>query len=570
MNSPAVYIKNLITGALVNLGISEVSFSVEHPGELTHGDYATNVALICSKQLGKNPREVAEMVVREIQTSLQENTSIISDISIAGPGFINITLSSEYLANTISTILSEGEKFGNIDIHQGQKILIEHSSPNLFKPFHIGHLMNNTIGESLVRIMRATGANVETMTFPSDISIGIGKAIWYLLREHGNNYTPTDIAVLGDAYVQGTRIFDEDESIHSEVKRITDNLYAGISSPELELYNVCRVINIDYFEKTIAKLGSHMDHYIYESEAGVAGKKLVTENTPQVFTQSEGAIVYIPDESKKHISTAVFINSQGNPTYEAKDLGLLQMKFERYTPDVSLFVTDYQQGPHFDVVLDAAEHIDNSWKQKSHHIMHGRMSFKGQKMSSRLGGVPLVTDMIDTVADEVREKSERQTDAEIIDNIALGAIKFAILRSRPGSNINFDPETSLSFEGDSGPYLQYTHARIESLLGKGRELGIDLYSPNSGDVSDQVTNIHRILYRFPEIVANAAENYGPHHIVTYLLQVAQEFNSYYGANKMVDTTDLITTSYRLTLARATQTVLHNGLYLLGITAPKEM
>jgi arginyl-tRNA synthetase len=575
---PGHYINDIVSRALQNLNIPQVDFTVEHPGELSHGDYACNVAMVCAKQLAKNPKEVAEMVVGEmekIQTHplpplVEGATPIISRIEIAGPGFINITLSSEYLASTISTILSEGEKFGNIDIHRGQKIIIEHSSPNLFKPFHIGHLMNNTIGESLVRIMRATGGDVITMTFPSDISIGIGKAIWYLLREHGDNYTPTDIAVLGDAYVQGTRIFDEDESIHSEVKRITDNLYAGISSPELDLYHACRVINIEYFEKTIAKLGSHMDHYVYESEAGVAGKKLVTENTPQVFTQSEGAIVYIPEESKKHISTAVFINSQNNPTYEAKDLGLLQMKFERYTPDVSLFVTDYQQGPHFDVVLDAAEHIDNSWKQKSHHIMHGRMSFKGQKMSSRLGGVPLVTDMIDTVADEVREKSERQTDAKIIDDIALGAIKFAILRAKPGSNINFDPETSLSFEGDSGPYLQYTHARIESLLNKGRELGIDLNSSNSGDVSAQVTNIHRILYRFPEIVANAAENYGPHHIVTYLLQVAQEFNSYYGANKMVDTADLMTTSYRLRLARAVQVVLHNGLYLLGITAPDEM
>lgn len=570
MNSPAVYIKNLITGALVNLGISEVGFSVEHPGEITHGDYATNVALICSKQLGKSPREVAEMVVQEMQKLLQENTSTISDISIAGPGFINIELSDQFFYDSITTILSEGEKFGNINIHRGQKILIEHSSPNLFKPFHIGHLMNNTIGESLVRIMRATGGDVTTMTFPSDISIGIGKAIWYLLREYGDNYTPTDIEVLGDAYVQGTRIFDEDETIHVEVKRITDNLYANTPSPELDLYNQCRSINIDYFEKTIAKLGSHMDHYVYESEAGVAGKKLVTENTPQVFTQSEGAIVYIPDESKKSLNTAVFINSQGNPTYEAKDLGLLQIKFDQYHPDLSLFVTDYQQGPHFDVVLDAAEHIDNSWKQKSHHIMHGRMSFKGQKMSSRLGGVPLVTDMISTVAEEVVERSQRQSDREILDAIALGAIKFAILRAKPGSNINFDPETSLSFEGDSGPYLQYTHARIESLLSKGRELGIDPYSPNSGDVSDQVTNIHRILYRFPEIVANAAESYGPHHIVTYLLQVAQEFNSYYGANKMVDDTDLMTTSYRLALARATQTVLHNGLYLLGIAAPKEM
>ena len=201
--------------------------------------------------------------------------------------------------------------------------------------------------------------------------------------------------------------------------------------------------------------------------------------------------------------------------------------------------------------------------------MHGRMSFKGQKMSSRLGGVPLVTDMINTVADEVREKSERQTDAKIIDDIALGAIKFAILRAKPGSNINFDPETSLSFEGDSGPYLQYTHARIESLLNKGRELSIDINSSTTLETGP-VTDIHKILYRFPEVVENAATSYGPHHIITYLLQVAQTFNTYYGAHKMIDETNPETTAYRLTLARSVQIVLRNGLYLLGITAPDEM
>jgi arginyl-tRNA synthetase len=132
------------------------------------------------------------------------------------------------------------------------------------------------------------------------------------------------------------------------------------------------------------KLGSKFDSYIYESEAGVVGKKIVLENTPKVFTESEGAIVYIPDESKKNINTSVFINSQGNPTYDAKDIGLLNLKFEKYNPDLSLFVTDHEQIPHFNIVLDAAEHINRNWKEKSVHIHHGRMSFKGQKMSSRL------------------------------------------------------------------------------------------------------------------------------------------------------------------------------------------
>ena len=557
-------LRSVIEKTLQKLDVSEVSFVVEHPTDLSHGDYSTNIAMAASKSLGKNPRLVAEMIVDEIK---QQKIPEIADIEIAGPGFINFKLVPEFFIKSINEIITAENSFGHLEINDGKNVLIEHSSPNLFKPFHIGHMMNNAIGESLVRLMRASGANVTTMSFPSDVSLGVAKAIFILLEKHADHSVPSQISELGDAYIEGVKRYDEDELIHARVKEIADNLYAKKDSFEFGMFEVTKAFNISYFEEITKRLGSHFDSYIYESEAGVVGKEIVLEYTPKVFTESEGAIVYIPNESKKNLNTSVFINSQGNPTYDAKDIGLLNLKFETYNPDLSLFVTDHEQIPHFNIVLDAAEHINKNWKEKSVHIHHGRMSFKGQKMSSRLGGVPLAVDMIDAVSDEVSERSaERDIDKETKDAIAIGAIKFAILRAKPGMNINFDPETSLSFEGDSGPYLQYTHARIQTLLDKGLEQNIAAEIQIGNEVSD----IEKLLYRFPEVVESAVFEYAPNYIVTYLLEIARSFNSFYGANKIIDVENPETSSHRLAIARATQIVIRNGLQLLAIEAPDKM
>lgn len=550
-------IKRLVETALTTLGFS-TQVELEHPEVFAHGDYATNVALALAKEAGKNPRELAEA----IRAALPAH-ELVASTSVAGPGFINFHLAPTYFANVIRSIDAQ---FGFSDTYAGKKILVEHSSPNLFKPFHIGHMMNNAIGESLVRLMRASGAEVSSVSFPSDISLGVAKAIFILLEKNIDTDN-LEIGALGDAYVEGTKRYEEDESIQSRVKGIADNLYAGADTPEFRLFKACKEFNIKYFESVVARLGSHFDSYIYESEAGVVGKELVEKYTPKVFTESEGAIVHLPAESDKHLNPEVFVNGQGNPTYGAKDLGLLSIKFERFNPNLSIFVTDYQQAPHFNIVLDAAKKIDLKWFENSKHVHHGRMTFKGQKMSSRLGGVPLATDILDTVAEEVRERSaERGLSEEMIDAVAIAAIKFSILKSKPGQNINFDPETSLSFEGDSGPYLQYTHARINSLLEKAREAGIT----ESGEKRElAVSDVERLLTRFPEVVEESIHFLAPHHVAIYLLELARAFNSWYAATKLVDA-DNPAAGYNIATARAVGVVIKQGLELLGIKAPERM
>ncbi|MDB5255158.1 MAG: hypothetical protein JWL92_534 [Candidatus Nomurabacteria bacterium] len=558
-------IKKLVEDAVNEaFGIEGVLFAVEQPKEITHCDYSTNVAMVLSKQLGKNPKEIADTLIPIIDA---HKPSDIYLVTIAGAGFINFTLSPDYFSQQLKTILEQKEQWGRSSIYKGKNILVEHSSPNLFKPFHIGHVMNNAIGESIKRIAQASGATVSTMTFPSDISLGVAKAVFMLLETHGPDFTPTDVAVLGDAYVEGTKRYLEDESIHARVKEIADNLYAQNDSPEWTLYQACKKFNIEYFENVTKRLGSHFDTYVYESEAGIAGKEIVVSQTPHVFTKSDGAVVYIPEESRKDINTAVFINSQGNPTYEAKDIGLLSIKFAQPL-DTSIFITDNQQVSHFQVVLAAAEKINKEWAEKSIHVHHGRMSLKGQKMSSRLGGVPIAETLLDTIGEEVKERAEQNEkeniNADTIDAIAIAALKFSILRAATGKDINFDPETSLSFEGDSGPYLQYSTVRAHSVLAKAG----DIASTNMPETWEP-THLEKMLIHFPEVVEHAIQDWSPHFIVTYLLELSQAFNSWYGNTKILVEGDS-TSPYKLALTKAFAQTMKNGLFLLGINVPEKM
>jgi arginyl-tRNA synthetase len=475
------HLQKKIEGVCVSLGI-ERKVTLEHPQELMHGDFATSVALSAAKDLKQNPKELAEIIAAKIRELNDEN---IKDVSVAGPGFINISLTQKALFGELTRVLESGEKYGQNSLHKGKKILVEHSSPNLFKPFHIGHLMNNAIGEAMTRIVKNTGADTTVISYPSDISLGIAKAIWVIMQKGGvrwvEKYTGTlldiqnFISEAGPMYVEGTKAYDESEQVQKEVREIANKLYnKDINSDEYKIFNACKELNLTYFAFITERLGSNFDGFIFESETGPIGKQLVQDNVPRVFTESEAAVIY--DGEKRGLHTRVFINKDGNPTYEAKDLGLLKLKFNTYSPDISVFVTDHEQGPYFKVVSTAAGEINKDWQEKTIHLTHGRMTFKGAKMSSRLGGVPTAEEVLNTIKEFAKEKfTERSAGMDtdsFADMVAIAALKFSILKVAPGKPVNFDPEEALSFEGDSGPYVQYTYVRTRALLEKGAALNI--------------------------------------------------------------------------------------------------
>lgn len=559
-------IKKLIEEALQSLGISESNFVVEHPEDFSHGDYSTNVAMVCAKVLKQNPKELAEKIVIKLNSLPRQDLGEIEKIEVAGVGFINFHLSSSYYFSSIKNILELGEDYGKSQIYKGKKILVEHSSPNLFKPFHIGHVMNNSIGESITRLARFSGAEVVEVSYPSDVSYGIGKAVWAFmeggidkldeLKTEGEK-----LNYLGECYFEGTKALEENPELESRMREITKLIYDKVeSTPEYQAYHIGREINLDYFKKMAKKLGSKFDDFIFESEAGKEGERLVRANIGNIFEESEGAVVYKGEQDGLH--TRVFINKEGYPTYEAKDIGLLSLKFLRYNPDLSIFVTDHEQKEYFKVVVTAAGKINKSWQDKTIHRTHGRMSFKGQKMSSRLGGVPIASDLLEAISEEIREKSKEISD-ENVEMIAISALKFTILKSMAGKNINFDPETSLSFEGDSGPYLQYSTVRAKSILEKAQTVSLEF------NQKENIIEVEKYLDRFEEIVSRCISLWEPHHLVDYLLDLAQSFNSWYAKVKVIDETNK-EMSYNLAIVKAFHATMQNGLYLLGIEAPKKM
>lgn len=592
----------IINEVLKAIAGEAVSFSLTSTDDSTHGEYATNVAFVLSKSQGVSPKVCADGLVSGLQEKLG---AVVGKIEVAGPGFINFFLKDDVIRKE-----NEGGLKPIVTKYTGKNILVEHSSPNLFKPFHIGHLMNNIVGMFVTRATEVSGGNVREMSFPSDISLGIAKAVYVLLEDKkrtedsGEDFYSkmhaldfNKIEYFGEVYRKGVAHFEERPEEIQKAKDIAHIIFGREESEEVwKLYDWAKEENLKYFITIINGLGSHIDPIagtVFESNAGFRGEVLVKENTGEgkVFTKSEGAVVYIPDESRKDLHTSVFINSEGYPTYEAKDLGLMEFKFTQsfgseegkaFSPDFSFFITDAEQISHFKIVLDAASKLPNEsrliqeevgWKERverSIHIPHGRMLFKGQKMSSRLGGVPLALDVIAVVEEEVRERAGekiahlgQEEKAKLEREIALSALRIAVLRSKPGININFDPETSLSFEGDSGPYLLYTHARCASLLEKG-----NVITPAWGDM--EITVLEKKLLHFERELIASCEDLAPQKLVSYLFSVAQLFNSYYASTQILVEGDDIGNAHRLMIVKRVKEVLNRGLHVLGIEAPEKM
>jgi arginyl-tRNA synthetase len=553
---------SFISEALKRLDITTDSITIERPADMYHGDFSSNIAFVLSRSVRIPPFQLAEKIEQEMK-SVPLPQGILS-VEVAVPGFINFTLNPEYLAALVGRINSS-EKYGSIPVHIDKNILVEHSSPNLFKAFHIGHMMNNAVGEAIVRLAQYSGAEVTTMSYPSDVSLGLAKAVRIVMNDgvsvlQGLSTVSEQASYLSQCYVRGTLEFTDNPDVVAECKSIVQKLYEHTAGNEWDVYTLCKDISLNYLTSIIERLGSHIDEFIFESEAGVRGESLVREHM-SLFAASEGAIVYEGEADGLH--TRVFINSEGHPTYEAKDLGLMSLKFERYNPDVSIFITDHEQTNYFQVVSTAAGKINPIWKERTIHRTHGRMTFKGQKMSSRLGGVPVATETLQLVIDVVRERTPdiSDSDAEIL---AVAAIKFMILKSKAGSNINFDPETSLSLEGDTGPYLQYTVVRAKSVLAK---IPADYVARADSNQSDMI--LERTLLHFPSVVRQSIDEWAPHHVAQYLLELAQTFNSWYSRNRIIDAENP-SEAYNIELTRAVAETIENGLYLLGIKIPSKM
>ena len=564
-------IKNIlekaIKTALWELKIDEKKISkinLEHPEDLTHGDYSCNIAMVLAKQVAQNPRELAEKIVAEIN---ERKPDEISKIEVAGPGFINFYLSTKYFVSGVSDVLKKGDKYGLNKNLEGEKTTVEYTDPNPFKEFHIGHLMSNSIGEAISRIVEANGAKVSRACYQGDVGLHVAKAIWGVLKENKKINTAYD---LGQAYSRGAKAYEENEQLKQEIIEINKNIYSGTDKCVNKAYDMGRKISLEYFESIYKILGTKFNNYFFESETGKVGKEIVEKNMDKVFEKGENnAIIFKGENYGLH--TRVFINSEGLPTYEAKELGLAKIKFDKTKYSKSIVVTGNEVNDYFKVLLQAMSLIFPDLASKTVHVSHGMLRLPTGKMSSRTGDVITAVSLLDDIKEKVSEKMtdrvmNKKEKEETAEKVAVGALKYSILKQVNGKDIIFDFDKSLSFEGDSGPYLQYSYARAKSILRKAKDEGV---KANIKKVGEEVSNLEKIIYRFPEVVERAGEEYSPHYIATYLIELASAFNSFYAQGKIVDKTD-VNSPYKLALTEAFSVVLKNGLNLLGISAPEKM
>lgn len=558
-------IRKAIQAVLGELGITDIDFVVEHPADMSHGDYATNAALVCSKQLGKSPREIAE----QFCTSLVGRIQNVESISIAGPGFINFTLSRDFFREKIAGILAHPDAWGRNNSWSGKKVLVEYTDPNPFKEFHVGHLFTNTVGESIARLFMMSGAEVKRLNYGSDVGLHVAHAIWGM-RELGitadSTFTARD---LGRAYAHGATAYkNEDPRAVQEIRDINKKIYERDDAELNVLYDKGRAVSISYFKEMYAILDSEFDAQFFESEVAGPGKALVLAH-PDLFPQSDGA--YIFEGEKYGLHTRVFLNKEGLPTYEAKELALAKLKEERLgTYDYSVISTANEITEYFKVLKQAMSFIYPELAEKTEHIGHGMVRLADGKMSSRTGNVIAAIDFIEEVADAAAAKMDEggktAPTEELARDIAIGAIRYATLHGSISQNSVFDKEKALSFEGDSGPYLQYTHARIVSVLEKAAGVGV---TPHTDVVPEDAYLIEKHLYQFEEVVKEALDDRAPHKVAVYLTELAGAFNAFYGNEKIADGGDTYA-PYKAAIADAVRITLKNGLWVLGIKAPEKM
>jgi arginyl-tRNA synthetase len=545
-------IRKIVAEKLAELGAGDTAFAVEWPADLSHGDFAVNAAMATAKKIGKNPKEVGEEIAAALRAALGTDAS---KVEVAGPGFVNITLSRSAITKEMQTALSVGEKWGRGTTESGKRVIIEYSNPNTFKEMHVGHLVGSVVGESLSRLVENADATIARDTFGGDIGPNVAKAIWGL-RKNGIT-APTLASELGEAYAEGSTAYESDPKAKEEIDALNQAIYAGTDSELMALWRTGRDVSMEEFRRIWKLLGTHFDFEFFDSDTTKLGIQKVQEGLEKgIFEKSDGAIIYNGEE--KGVHTMVFITSKNTPTYEAKDIGLAFLKEERWPSDKVVILTGNEQTGRFKTVLSALSEIAPQLASKMVHVATGFLTLATGKMSSREGNVITADGLL---RDVMSKAGEKNADASVAEVVGVGAIKYMILRQAPGSDIIFDEEKSLSLEGDSGPYLQYAYARAKSILAKAGAASV------LAGIPSQIYTLERLLVRFPEVAARAERALAPNQVVTYLTELAASWNRFYAEEQIIGDAH---EAYKLQIAEVFAQTMHNGLWLLGIKAPERM
>lgn len=552
---------------------------------------AKELTRLCGQE--KTAVETAEFLVGRV---------VLNEVVVAakaiGP-FINFTFNKQKLAaGAIKEILETKERYGLNKTGRNKKVMIEFAHPNTHKAFHIGHLRNILTGEALARILAANGHEIIRANYQGDIGPHIAKCLWGVSRlkkeyqEAGRAGLKMKAEFLGQAYALGSQNYEASEAAKKEITELNKKIYNQDKSV-MKIYQTTRKWSLDYFAGVYKRLKIKFDRLYFESEVFKSGRRLVLKNLKKgIFKESQGAVIFAGEPYGLH--TRVFINAQGNPTYEAKDMGLAELQFKEFKPAKILHLVGPEQAEYFKVIIKALELVMPKSKGREAHLRYGWVKLREGKMSSRLGNVVLGEWLLDEAKKEVlkimkgKRNLKNKSSAiskkvldkdEVAGKVSLAAVKYSILKNGVNADIAFGLEESVSFSGASGPYLQYTYARINSIVRKSKVKSQKSRSRADQPLAEKVEYKNLVeakeavlvnkLARYPEMVVLAGKNYDPSEIAKYLFELAQEFNDYYHSVPVLKAKIDIRQA-RLALIMAVKQTLANGLGLLGIETVEEM
>lgn len=536
-----------------------------------------------------------EQTGTEIGEYLKANVEAISAFNVI-KGFLNISLSDSYWIALLNNTIAAAD-FGKFPTN-GKKLMVEYSSPNTNKPLHLGHIRNNLLGYSVSEILKAYGYDIIKANLVNDRGIHICKSMlaW---QKFGNGETPESTGMKGDHLVgKYYVVFDK------EYKKEIDALKAqGLSEEEakknaplmLEAQEMLRkweagdeeVISLwktmnnwvyEGFETTYKQLGVDFDKYYYESNTYLLGKDIIQEGLDKgVFFKKEDNSVWI-DLSDEGLDQKLVLRGDGTSVYITQDLGTAQLKFDEFGMDESIYVVGNEQDYHFKVLFSILKKLGRPWADGLFHLSYGMVDLPSGKMKSREGTVvdadDLMAEMIETAKTRTEElgKTEDFTEeekAELYHTIGMGALKYFLLKVDPKKRLLFDPNESVDFQGHTGPFIQYTHARIKSVLRKAGYVENET-KVNPGRLSSYELDLIKALSEYPSIVEASAKEFSPAQLANYAYEVAKLYNKFYHEESILKAEDEDVKAFRLTLSASAARIIAESMRLLGIKVPERM
>lgn len=591
-------LQHSVVEALKKLSITSLvtDIAIEHPADVTHGDFATNIALSLFGKFKKaqatnqnfiynSPREFAQAITDKL---LEQNIDGISEITVAGPGFINFTLSDAFLLSKMGlTIQNRGdvqEKFGN-----GKKIVAEYSSPNIAKPFTVGHLRSTIIGDSLANIFESCGYSVFRDNHLGDWGTQFGKQI-YAIKTWGDESvietSENPVKELVKLYVKFHEEADKDPSIEDQGRAWFTKLEKG--DPEArrlwekcitwswkEFEKIYKVLNVSFTENN----GRGYGESYFEDKMDLVIAELKDKG---ILQESKGAqLVFFPVDpatQKDKYPPLMILKNDGSTLYSTRDLATDKFRLEKYGKDITIFnEVGAEQSLYFQQLFEIEKML--GWYQEGQrvHVGHGLIRFKDKKMSTRKGNVIWLEDVLQEAYSRV-VKMSKGIDEDSLWKIAVGALKWNDLKRTMHLPLVFDWDELTSLKGNSGPYMQYTYVRCQSVLQKaqtedGIALQFDTLINNKSylkfNLNADERDILRNLNKYSDTVKLCAAEFAPHHLANYLYELAQSFNSFYSNNTIL-TDDAETTQLRLMIVTAVSYTISHGLGLLGIQTVAKM